>query len=78
MFTMRDYLVEAQRREDEIARAQHHNLVRSVSLRRGRQVGRLLIRLGERLIQEGRSLQGCAVEAGRSSLSAGHAGASIA
>jgi hypothetical protein len=78
MFTMRDYLVEAQRRQDEIARAQHHNLVKSVSRRSSRQVGRLLVRLGDRLVQEGRRLQGCAVESGRSGSSAGRAGMSVA
>jgi hypothetical protein len=77
MFTMRDYLVETQRRKDEIALAQHHNLVKSVSHGSGRQLGRLLVRLGERLAQEGRELQGPAVESG-SGACAGRPGVSVA
>ena len=74
---MRDYLVEAQRRQDEIARAQHHKLVKSLSRGGGRQFGTLLVRLGERLVREGRSLQGCAVDTSGTS-PAGRPGVSVA
>ncbi len=78
MFTMRDYLVEAQRRHDEIAGAQHHNLVKSVSRRSSPQIGRLLVHLGQGLVRVGRSLQGCPVESGQGGPYAGRAGIGVA
>jgi hypothetical protein len=78
MFTMHGYLVEAQRRQDEIARAQHHNLVKSLSPRSSRQFGRLLVRLGERLVQRGRELQGSVAESSGGCSCAGRTGVSVA
>jgi hypothetical protein len=78
MFTMRDYLVEAQRRKDEIARAQHHNLVKSLSPKGSRQFGRLLVRLGEGLVQRGRELQGSVAESSGNCSCAGRTGVSVA
>lgn len=76
MFTMRDYLVESQRRKDEIAQARHHNLVKSLSPAGGRQLGRLLVRLGEWLLQEGEELQNSPAES--SGACAGRPGVSVA
>jgi len=78
MFTMRDYLVEAQRRQDEIARAQHHKLVKSLAHSSGRRFGRLLVSLGERLVREGHELEGSPAESGGNCTCAGRAGVSVA
>lgn len=78
MFTMWDYLVLLQARQDEIARAQHHNLVKSVSCRNNRQVGRLLACVGALLVKAGRGLQGRAPERGCTGSPASRPGVSVA
>jgi hypothetical protein len=56
MFTMRDHLVEAERRRDEMRRAEYRRLVRQATPTNNFN-SRLCIHLGNILVRTGRRLQ---------------------
>lgn len=77
MFTMRDYMVEAQRRQDEMAEARHDSLVKGLVRGSENRIGRLLLLVGERLLGGDREQSCPTVETG-SCTTAGRPGVSVA